>query len=55
MTAELTGGNQDVKDKLRNIQQDAWANPNTAQTLPVTADVFEFVRMAIAKLEEQKH
>jgi DNA-binding transcriptional MerR regulator len=55
MTAELTGGHQDVKDKLRNIQQDAWANPNTAQTLPVTADVFEFVRTAIAKLEEQKH
>ena len=55
MTAALTGGNQDVKDKLRNIQQDAWAKPNTVQTFPVTPDVFEFVRTAIAKLEEQKH
>jgi len=54
MTAALTGGNQDVKDKLKNIQQDAWANPNTAETSPVTPDVLEFVRTAIAKLEEQK-
>jgi DNA-binding transcriptional MerR regulator len=55
LTAALTGGNQDVKEKLKNIQQDAWANPSTAQTFPVTFDVFEFVKAAVAKLDEQKH
>jgi MerR family transcriptional regulator, thiopeptide resistance regulator len=55
LTAALTGGNQDVKEKLTNIQRDAWADPQTAQTFPVTPDVLEFVRAAAAKLEEQKH
>jgi DNA-binding transcriptional MerR regulator len=55
MTVALAGGNQDVKDKLRDIQQDAWADPQTAQTFPVTPDVFEFISAAVAKLEEQKH
>ena len=55
LTAAVTGGNQDVKEKLRNIQQDAWADPQTAQTVPVTPDVLEFIRAAVAKLEEQKH
>jgi len=55
LTAALTGGNQDVKEKLRNIQQDAWADPQTAQTFPVTPGVWEFIRTAVAKLEEQKY
>jgi len=54
LTAAVTGGNQDVKEKLRNIQRDAWADPQTAQTFPVTPDVLEFIRAAVAKLEEQK-
>ena len=54
LTAAITGGNQDVKEKLRNIQRDAWADPQTAQTFPVTPDVLEFIRAAVAKLEEQK-
>jgi DNA-binding transcriptional MerR regulator len=55
LTAAVIGGSQDVKEKLRNIQRDAWADPQTAQTLPVTPDVLEFIRAAAAKLEEQKH
>jgi hypothetical protein len=55
LTAAVTGGNQDVKEKLRNIQRDAWADPQTVQTFPVTPDVLEFIRAAVAKLEEQKH
>jgi MerR family transcriptional regulator, thiopeptide resistance regulator len=54
LTASVTGGNQDVKEKLRNIQQVAWADPQTAQRFPVTPDVLEFIRAAAAKLEEQK-
>lgn len=55
LTAAVTGGNQHVKEKLANIQRDAWADPQTAQTFPVTPDVLEFIRSAVAKLEEQQH
>lgn len=55
LTAAVTGDDQDVKEKLGNIQRDALADPQTAQTFPVTADVLEFIRAAVAKLEEQKH
>ena len=55
LTAVVTCGNQDMKEKLRNIHRDASADPQTAQTFPVTPDVLEFIRAAVAKLEEQKH
>jgi DNA-binding transcriptional MerR regulator len=55
LTAAVTGGHQDMKEKLGNIQRDAWADPQTAQTFPVTPDVLEFIRAAAAKLDEQKH
>lgn len=55
LTAAVTGGDQDVTEKLRNIQRDVWADRQTAQTFPVTPDVLEFIRAAVAKLEEQKH
>lgn len=55
LTSAVTGGDQGVKEKLKNIQRDAWANPQTAQTFPVTPDVFKFITEAVAKLEEQKH
>ncbi|WOH67976.1 MerR family transcriptional regulator [Bradyrhizobium sp. BWA-3-5] len=55
LTAALTGGNQDIKEKLTNIQRDVWADPQTAQTFPVTPDILEFVRAAAAKLEGPKH
>ena len=55
LTSAVTGGNQEVKEKLTNIQRDAWADPQTAQIFPVSPDVLEFVRAAVAKLELQKH
>lgn len=55
LTAAVTGGNQDVTEKLRNIQRDVWADRQTAQTFPVTPAVLEFIGAAVAKLEEQKH
>jgi DNA-binding transcriptional MerR regulator len=55
LTTAVTGGNQDMKEKLRNIQRDAWADRQTAQTFPVTPDVLAFIRAAAAKLEEQNH
>jgi hypothetical protein len=55
LTAALTGDNHDMTAKLKDIQRDAWADPRTAQTFPVTFDVLEFVRAAVAKLEEQRH
>jgi hypothetical protein len=55
LTAVVTDDNQVVKEKLRNIQRDAWTDPQTAQTFPVTPDLLEFIRAAVAKLEEQKH
>ncbi|GAC1334775.1 MAG: hypothetical protein NVSMB26_18060 [Beijerinckiaceae bacterium] len=55
LTVVVTGGNQDMTERLRNIQRDAWADPQTAQTFPVTPDVLEFIGAAVAKLEEQKH
>jgi DNA-binding transcriptional MerR regulator len=55
LTAAVTGGNQEVKEKLTNIQRDAWADPQTSQIFPVSPDVLEFVRAAVAKLELQKH
>ena len=55
LTAVLTGGNHEVKEKLGNIQRDAWADAQTAQTFPVTPDVFDFIKAAVAKLEERRH
>jgi DNA-binding transcriptional MerR regulator len=55
LTTAVTGGKRDVKEKLIKIQRDAWADPQTAQTFPVTPAVLEFVRAAVANLEEQKH
>jgi MerR family transcriptional regulator, thiopeptide resistance regulator len=55
LTATVTGDRQDVKEKLANIQRDAWADPQTSQTFPVTPDLLGFIRAAVAKLEEQTH
>jgi MerR family transcriptional regulator, thiopeptide resistance regulator len=55
LTAAVTGGSQDVKEKLTNIQRDAWADPQTAQSFPISPDVLEFIRAAVAKLDLQQH
>lgn len=55
LTATVTGGNKDIKEKLANIQRDALADPQTAQTFPVSPDVLEFIRAAVAKLDLQQH
>lgn len=55
LAAVVTGGNQQMTTKLTNISRDAWANPQTAQTFPVTPEVLAFSKAAVAKLEEQKN
>jgi hypothetical protein len=55
LTAALISDNHAMTAKLKNIQLDAWADPQTAQTFPVTPDVLEFIRAAVAKLDEQRH
>jgi DNA-binding transcriptional MerR regulator len=55
LAAAVTGGDQQVTARLTNISRDAWANPQTAQTFPVTPDVLAFAKAAVAKLEEQKN
>lgn len=54
LTTALTGGKQEVKEKLANVQKDAWADPQTAQTFPVTVEVLGFIRAAVDKLEQHR-
>lgn len=55
LTATVTAGNRHVKKKLANIQRDAWADPQAAQTFPVTPEVLTFIKAAVAKLEARQH
>lgn len=50
MAVNVTGGNQDLKQKLSNVHRDTLVDPETAPTFPVTPDVLEFIKAAVAKL-----
>lgn len=54
LTAALTEGKPEVKEKLASVQKDAWADPQTAQTFPITPEVLGFIRAAVGKLEERR-
>ena len=52
LTAALVGNDRSLRDKLANVQEDAWADPQAKQTFPVTPRVLEFIRSAIARLDQ---